>query len=38
VPVIEAVEVTGMHCARALANQGARPALAYRPLRSPLDR
>ena len=32
------LEVTGMHCARALANQGARPALAYRPLRSPLDR
>jgi hypothetical protein len=30
--------VTGMHCARALANRGARPALAYRPLRSPLDR
>jgi hypothetical protein len=32
------LEVTGMHCARALANRGARLFLAYRPLRSPLDR
>jgi hypothetical protein len=32
------VGVTGMHCARALATRGARPALACRPLRSRLDR
>jgi hypothetical protein len=32
------LEITGIRCARVLANRGARPALAYRPLLSPLDR